>query len=128
MSRAMLFSVKKPCKKCPFINNGQAIELNRGRREEIMEGLLAGQHHSFHCHKTVYAPGANNFDEDGRYTPKDVAVCAGAAAVARKFGRDMQVVQIATRLGTIPYDHYDEAMAMTIEPGDLSINNKRARI
>lgn len=128
MNRDMLFALKKPCKNCPFLNNGEAVTLQDGRKEDIIEGLLAGENAVFHCHKTVYAANGNNFDKADRYTPNNVSVCAGAAAVARKCGRDMQMVQIAIRLGEISDDHYDEAVQMTIGAADLAINARRARV
>ena len=38
------------------------------------------------------------------------------------------MVQLATRLGFIPYDHYDEALAKTIEPEDLNVDRQKARL
>lgn len=87
-----------------------------------MQGLLKGNQTSFPCHKTVYRSDDRNFTEDGEYAPVDVAHCPGAAAVARKFGRDPVVVQVAIRLDVIPYNHYSEAEALTIEPSGLRIS------
>ncbi len=115
------FSLKKPCANCPFRNDRRAIDLNPGRKEGIMAELLTGQSSTFPCHKTVYREDGRNHDDDGNYTPKDVSVCPGAAAVARKFGRDLQIVQIGYRLGFIKEDHYDEALAETLEPADIDI-------
>jgi len=122
------FAVRTPCANCPFRNDNQAIPLQPGRREGIMEGLLSGEHETFPCHKTVYRKDNRNHDEDDNYRPVDVSVCAGAAAVARKFGRDLTIVQLATRLGMIPYDHYDEASSLTLEPDELAVDCEKARI
>jgi len=122
------FAVKKPCANCPFRNDDQAIPLQPGRREGIIEGLLSGEHETFPCHATVYRKDRRNHDEDDNYRPVDVSVCPGAAAVSRKFGRDLTIVQLATRLGMIPYDHYDGALAETLEPEDLAIDKVKARI
>lgn len=122
------FAVKTPCANCPFRNDEQAIPLQPGRREGIIEGLLSGEHETFPCHKTVYRKDGRNHDEDENYRPVDVSVCPGAAAVSRKFGRDLTIVQLATRLGFIPYDHYDEALPLTLEPEDLPIDREKARI
>lgn len=122
------FAVKTPCANCPFRNDSKAIELQPGRREGIIERLLSGEDETFPCHATVYRPDSRNHDEEGNYRPVDVSVCSGAAALARKFGRDTTMVQLATRLGFIPYDHYDEALAKTIEPEDLNVDRQKARL
>jgi len=116
------FNLIKPCPNCPFRNDDQAIDLQPGRREQIIEDLLSGKESTFHCHKTVYRDDGRNHDEDGNYHPVDVCHCAGAAAVTRKFGRDTTLVQIATRLGAIEPDHYDPAASLTLEPEDLDLD------
>ena len=121
------FALKKPCADCPFRNDDKAISLRDGRREEIIEDLLSGKSSTFHCHKTVYRKGAKNFDDEGLYKPKDVAMCPGAMAVARKMGRDPQMIQVAERMGWIETGHYDVAISETLEPKDLKINKIRAR-
>ena len=133
MSRSMdiikqSFALKEPCSDCPFRNDGQSINLQDGRREQIIEDLLSGVSTTFHCHKTVYRKDADNFDEDGNYKPQDVMMCPGAMAVARKLGRDPQMIQIAERMGWIELGHYDKAMEKTLDPSDLKIDKKRARI
>lgn len=117
------FALTKPCANCPFRNDGQAIDLMPGRREQIIQDLLSGEAGTFHCHKTVYRSDNRNHDDEGNYRPVDVCHCPGAAAVTWKVGgRDMTMVQIAKRLRMIGVDHYDEALALTIEPGDLDLN------
>lgn len=123
-----LFAVKRPCSNCPFRNDEDAISLEARRREGIIESLLSGEHTTFHCHKTVYRRDDRNHKKNGDYVPVDVSQCPGAAAIARKFGRDSVMVQIATRLGVIPPDYYDEAMGLTIEIEQLCIDRKKARI
>jgi hypothetical protein len=122
------FSLRKPCPNCPFRNDDDAIYLEPGRREEIIERLLAGEDGSFPCHKTVYRKDGRNHDEEGQYKPVDICQCPGAAALSRKFGRDTVIVQIATRLGFIGPGHYDEANKLTIDPSDLKIDKSKARI
>jgi hypothetical protein len=119
------FSLKKPCANCPFRNDDKAIELQDGRKEQIIEDLLSGVEPSFPCHSTVYRPDGRNFDDDDEYRPVDICHCPGAIAVARKFGRDTTLVQIATRLGAIAPDHYDEALSLTLEPSDLKVDRKK---
>lgn len=122
------FALKQVCSNCPFRKDANSIELEDGRREQIIEDLLSGKATTFHCHKTVYRKGAGNFDDDGNYQPKDVAMCPGAMAVARKAGRDPQMVQVAERMGWIEPDHYDKAMDETLDPSDLKIDRNNARL
>ncbi len=121
------FALKKPCANCPFRNDKDAIELAPGRKEQIIEDLLSGTQSTFHCHKTVYREDGRNF-EDEQYKPVDVCQCPGAAAVARKFGRDTAMVQIASRLGVIAPDHYDEALPLTIDPSELKVDLQRCHL
>jgi hypothetical protein len=122
------FSLTKPCANCPFLNDASAIELKPGRREQIIEGLLSGKDQTFHCHKTAYRDDDRNHDDEGNYRPLDICHCPGAAAVARKFGRDTVMVQIATRLGAISPNHYDGATVLTIQPEELNLDRARAQI
>jgi hypothetical protein len=122
------FSLNMPCANCPFRNDEHSIKLQPGRREQIIEDLLSGKEESFPCHKTVYREDGRNHDENGDYKPVDVSTCAGAAALCRKYGRDMVIVQLAYRLGVIPYEHYDSASDTVLEPGDLVVCPERARI
>lgn len=122
------FALKVPCSECPFRSDDKAIGLRDGRREEIIEGLLSQESQTFSCHKTIHRPDGRNYDSDGRYAPVDISYCPGAIAVVKKFGRDVVAVQLGVRLGVIQEDHYDKALELTIDPCDLAINKKRARI
>lgn len=113
------FAVRKPCANCPFRADGGAIDLQAGRREQILGDLLSQRASTFHCHKTVYRSDDRNFDDEGDFKPQDVAHCAGAAAVVQKLNRDMQSVQLAIRLGVIPEDHYADAHTETLGPADI---------
>lgn len=122
------FSLQRPCSECPFRIDGDAVALSPGRKEEIIEKLLSGEHTTFHCHKTVYRSDGRNHDEEGNFVPVDVSHCPGAAAICRKFGRDTTVVQIASRLGFISHEHYDQALNETLDTKQLKINRSNARI
>lgn len=122
------FSLQRPCSQCPFRIDGDAVNLSPGRKEQIIEKLLSGEHATFHCHKTVYRSDGRNHDEDGNFIPVDVAHCPGAAAICRKFGRDTTVVQIASRWGYISNEHYDLALNDTLDAEHLKINRRKARI
>jgi len=121
MKKNTTFALKRPCSNCPFRDDDSAIELNEGRKEEIILSILRGENPSFSCHKTVYR---NNTDS-GRENVK-TSVCPGAAAVARKFGRDMVIIQVATRMRVIEDTFLDDALKRTIGPSDLVINKKDA--
>ena len=82
----------------------------------------------FHCHKTVYRSDRVNFNDDGEYTPKEISHCPGAAAVARKFGRDTVAVQVASRLEFIDENHYDGTLEGTLGPQDLQVDKAVAKI
>ena len=99
------FSVKKPCKNCPFTSNkSESIRLRKGRREQIIRDLKSQVHTEFVCHKTL----------DRKQSER--ALCAGAVAVCRHEKKPMYAEEIAIRLGVIPLNHYDSAI-------DLSSNN-----
>lgn len=122
MKKDVTFARKRPCSNCPFRNDEKAIELSDGRREEIIESILTGREVSFVCHKTVYG----DLDDiiDGNTPPPAPSVCPGAAAVARKFGRDMVIIQVGTRMGAIESDFLDDALSRTIGPESLNIKKK----
>ena len=85
----------KPCENCPFRREG-AIELREGRVEGIVEGLLADDRSTFHCHKTVHSKGGGRWDAKGRYKASGKeAMCAGAAAVLMKRGRPTVAMRLA---------------------------------
>lgn len=116
------FSLKVPCGNCPFRNDGDAIALRPGRREEIIKSLLLSQHASFPCHKTVYA-GKTQYDDDGKVIiPASAKVCAGAVSVVKKFGFDIPIIQVAERLGAIGENHYEEAHKLTLNKDQLDID------
>lgn len=128
MSLKRQFSLQKPCSNCPFKSGSGSIELQEGRREQIIEDLLRGHSTAFSCHKTVYRSDNRNHDEDGNYVPNDVTHCPGAVAVCQKAGRDITAIQIAMRLHVIPENHYDEALSESLEPSDLNIDWDRVHL
>lgn len=125
MKKHTTFALKRPCTNCPFRNDDRAIELNEGRKDEIMLSILKGDNPSFSCHKTIYSDSYNVIDKS---PPREPSVCPGAAAVARKFGRDMVIIQVATRMGVITDSFLDDALERTISPEDLSVNPKDAHL
>ena len=116
------FTLKVPCGDCPFRNDGNAIALRPGRREEIIRTLLLSQSPSFPCHKTVYNNNAHYDSEGELIIPNTAKVCAGAAALMKKIGFDMPIIQIAQRLRIIADNHYQDAELLTIDVDELNIN------
>lgn len=64
----------KPCKNCPFRNDGYGVFLRQGRATEIAKEILDDKY--FPCHKHVYA-GATN------------PICRGALTMLEKQGVDV---------------------------------------
>lgn len=87
---------------------------------------MKGESASFPCHKTIYGDSDDAIDKVN--PPPAPSVCPGAAAVARKFGRDMVIIQVAMRMGAIENSFLDDALERTINPEDLSIDNKDAHL
>jgi hypothetical protein len=97
------FALRRPCENCPFRKEG-AIDLQPGRLAGIVEGLLSGEHTTFHCHKTVHNERlGGEWDDEGNYQPSgQESMCAGAAIYLEKLGRPT----VAMRLG-VSYGIYD---------------------
>ena len=88
------FRLKKPCANCPFRDGSKAISLTPGRLDQIKSDLLADDHSSFDCHKTVYK--ANSTAKRKR---KDRSMCAGAARFLMQEGRPTVGMRLALALG-----------------------------
>ena len=100
--------LKKLCENCPFLVEG-AIELEPGRVEGIIETLLADDHSTFQCHKTVHSARGGQWDDDGNYKPSgSEAMCAGAAAVLMKRGRPTVGMRIGFAIGAARPDQWDD--------------------
>ena len=116
--------LKKPCKNCPFLRVG-AIELMPGRVEGIVRHLVADDHSTFDCHKTVHGPKGGEWidvedEEDGgdgaRYIPSGhEAMCGGAAAYLMSKRRPNVEMRIAFALGAAEVNDWDEAIPLVIE-------------
>lgn len=64
----------KPCKNCPFRNDGYGVSLKRGRATKIVKDILQDKY--FPCHKHVYEKAQN-------------PVCRGALTMLHKQGVDV---------------------------------------
>lgn len=97
------FALRRPCANCPFRKEG-GVPLEPGRLAGIVEGLVSGEHTTFHCHKTVHNDRTGGeWDEAGNYRASNKeSMCAGAAIYLEKIGRPT----VAMRLGVI-YGIYD---------------------
>lgn len=90
----MKYEMVKPCANCPFRREG-FIPLQAERVEEIAEGMLQTQGHTFACHKTTES------DPDGndRVITNESQHCGGALIFAEKNGNATQMMRICERLG-----------------------------
>lgn len=94
----MDFSLKKPCKNCPFLKASAQPKnkgwLGRERAKEVYDSMAVDDH-SFPCHKTTET------DDDGfeSVTTRQSQHCAGALILQEKEGFANQLTRIAGRLG-----------------------------
>lgn len=92
---------KRPCSNCPFRSDGAGIGLQPGRIEGIFEHLVADDHHTFVCHKTL----------DGvRQT------CAGAVGLMAKAGRLPIIARLALATGHLSPQDIEQSAAAVIDP------------
>lgn len=96
--------VKRPCGNCPFRKDGAGIPLEPGRVEGIVGDLLANDHGTFVCHKTL----------DG-----ERKTCAGAMGLMSKFGRLPVIARLGLVTGELTRADLEASASMVIEPGDL---------
>lgn len=90
------FRLKKPCANCPFRGDEKAISLSPGRLEQIKSDLLADDHSSFDCHKTVY-----KVNSTAKRKRSDRSMCAGAARFLMQEGRPTVNMRLAFALDII---------------------------
>lgn len=89
------YRCEKACNNCPFMDDGKAIHLEKGRVDAIKETLLSSDSGSFNCHKTVY-----NLDENMEASePQELKMCYGAYKFLRENGRANMQMRLAYALG-----------------------------
>lgn len=88
-----------------FRGDGAGIQLEPGRVEGIVSGLLADDQQTFVCHKTL---------DTGRMT------CAGAVGLMSKLGRLPVIARIGLACGVITKADIDASAELVIEPSDLA--------
>ncbi|WNZ87335.1 hypothetical protein [Pseudomonas sp. P108] len=123
---ASYFRMRMPCANCPFRKKG-AVELRPGRLEGIVADLLANDKKTFSCHKTLTSEDLEDFDDvdeseqAGRRTYYEAEkMCAGAAAYLLKKQRPSVGMRYALVTGSIPKDHWVEALPMVIDVIDTT--------
>lgn len=99
------FALRRPCADCPFRKEG-GVHLEPGRLAGIVDGLMSGEHTTFHCHKTVHsARTGGEWDDDGNYRASgQESMCAGAIVYLEKAKRPT----VGMKLGVL-YGLYDPA-------------------
>jgi hypothetical protein len=98
--------MKRPCSNCPFRNDGKGVELCPGRLENIVSGLVADDHQTFVCHKTL---------ETERMT------CAGAMGVLYKLGRLPLIVRLGLVTGVIEVSDIEASAEISISTDSICL-------
>ena len=103
---------KRPCANCPFRKDGAGVELMAGRVEGIISGLLADDHQTFVCHKTLRS---------------ERMTCAGAVGVMSKLGRLPLIARLGLVMGLITKQDIEASAAMVIDPPDVQCMSRAPR-
>lgn len=107
--------LKRPCDNCPFLKSG-GIDLETGRLEGIVEGLLSNDRSTFQCHKTVHCAQGGTWTDEGDYLASGhEAMCAGAAAFLMKRGRPSVNMRIGFAMGCATPDQWTGAADLVID-------------
>ncbi|KWU26364.1 hypothetical protein [Burkholderia cenocepacia] len=112
-----VFTLRRPCANCPFRRDG-AIELEPGRLDGIIDGLVKDDWSTFNCHKTVHNDKTGGeWDEDGKYTPSgEESMCAGAIVYLEKIGRPTVGMRLGHLIGDYDPTRMEEAFEEVIDP------------
>lgn len=97
---------KRPCANCPFRNDGAGIELQPGRVEGIVSGLLADDQQTFVCHKTL---------------DKERMTFAGAVGLMSKLGRLPVIARLGLAYGVITKADIEASAGMVFDPSTLAL-------
>ncbi len=115
------FSLKKPCKDCPFRNDDHAFKgLHPNRAKSIIDDLNNHETGTFPCHKTIDRDV--DYDDDGNEIEKNIMQrkhCAGAMAVSLKSGGMPLIIMAGLAHRLIESNHYDEAKGLSVEYEEL---------
>lgn len=118
------YSLKKPCKNCPFLKDkSKAIQLDPARVPGIINDLVTGEASSFSCHKTVYHSKTggrwvdDDSDEGGHYEQSGLEKqCAGSLIVMEKMGKQTTLMQVMQRMGQYNPDDFKPYYNLVIDP------------
>lgn len=116
------YSLKKPCKNCPFLKDKtKAIDLHPDRVPGIIQDLLTGEASSFMCHKTVYNPKTGGThveaDDEAVYLQSgNEQQCAGSIIAMQKRNHNTQLMQIMGGLGVYNEEDFKPYHDMVIDP------------
>jgi hypothetical protein len=110
-----LFKLRRPCGNCPFLQTG-AIDLRPGRLAGIIQGLVADDHSTFYCHKTVVRDDDAHLD-DGRYIAAGTeSMCAGAMIYLEKVGRPTVDMRLGRVVGLYSSERLKAHFSEVIDP------------
>lgn len=107
----MKYSLKGPCRDCPFRNDKETPFFAAGQRvEDILDGMDT---RVFPCHKTTH------FDDEGdQIIRENSQACAGALIMMAKSGVSTSIVQVLGRLGMMSLDHLDAESPVYRSPAE----------
>ncbi|WP_240416588.1 hypothetical protein [Paenibacillus periandrae] len=119
MSITQLFSIKEPCKDCPFRKDNK-LDLRPGR----LEGIIRALHDNipFHCHKTI------DYDKESEdQKVEDALYCGGSMVYLKKCENTNVPMRLGQMLGVF---HPDELRGedLVIEPLGLDKYVPPARV
>lgn len=122
----MKFSLRKPCKECPFLR-GQSY-LYPARAREIGEAVMHGDV-TFTCHKHLHgAYRQADFDDNEACSYKadmNDQHCAGALLMIEKTGAANAMVQIAERLGLYDPQRLEHDHDVYLSPDEMAEGHAR---
>lgn len=99
---------KRPCSNCPFRRDGAGIALAPGRLEGIVKTLLADDHETFVCHKTLDA---------------ERMTCAGAVGVMAKMGRLPLIARLGLAVGVITPNDVKACSEAVLDTNSLTLRS-----
>ena len=110
------FAMSAPCNNCPFRVTG-GLDLEAGRLDGIVAGLLNDDCSTFQCHKTVHSALGGDWDDGGNYIPSwNESMCVGAMIYMEKIGRPTVAMRIARVTGDYRPDKQAGYYGEIIEP------------
>lgn len=114
-------TLKKPCNNCPFRKH-DAIDLNEGRLQGIVNDLVENDLSTFYCHKTVHSPKGGTWDDDeATYAPSgNEFMCAGAASYLMKIGRPTVQMRLGFSLKLANPSDWESSYDLVIDHSEIN--------